>query len=62
MDELKRGYYAVDFQCEQTGCDVTILDVKAYDGENAEQVARHMLHPQFTWRCVGTDRRCEVRE
>jgi hypothetical protein len=61
-DQVKRGIFTVDFDCEESGYSISIFEVKAVDGKHAETLARYCLNGQFTWRCTGTDRRTDARD
>ncbi|MDF0506536.1 hypothetical protein POK33_37930 [Burkholderia cenocepacia] len=51
-----QGRYTVDFDVIETGAEISAFNVKAYDADQAERLAREMLHPQFTYRCTAIDR------
>ncbi|AJY03047.1 hypothetical protein SB768_25155 [Burkholderia sp. SIMBA_043] len=62
MNTKRRGIFTVDFTCNETGYELSVFEITAFDAEHAERLARETLHPQFTWRCTGVDRPRDARE
>jgi hypothetical protein len=62
MEKTKSGIYTIDFSCDETGCELSVFAVTAFDSEHAERKAREALNPQYVWRCTGIDRARDARE